>query len=56
MTGPPGPEGMLAVWFVFMKLEISLSVPSSVSGVFVQTDRTHGQDRNGGCIFCVYGG
>lgn len=38
---------MLAIWFIFMKLEITLTVPSSVSGVFVQTGRTQGQDRNG---------
>lgn len=54
LFGPPGPEGMLAVWFIFTKLEISLSVPSTVSGVFVQTDRTHGQDRNRGTFLCVW--
>ena len=45
---------MLAIWFIFVNLEITSSVPSSASGISVQTDMAQDKDRDGGSIFSAY--
>lgn len=45
---------MLAIWFIFTDLGITSSVPSSASGVFVQTGMTQDEGRDGNSIFSMY--